>query len=315
MTAFLHHLALGAPLFALILVGYLLMRFAQWPQAMAQHLTTFVFSVGLPALLFRMMSDLSTLPPVDGRLLVAFFGGCLLVFLLGRLIAWKLFGLDGIGQSVFGVGCIFSNNIMLGLPLARASLGDPAIPSVALVLLFNALILWTLVSLSVEWHRHGSLSFKGFRDTLKGVLRNPIILAILAGTAFGLTGASLPDMLDTPLKMLGQTGMPLALVALGMSLAEYDLKAEWKVSLAIVIPKLLILPLIVFGLARLLGLPALETQVIVLLASIGQGANVFLMARQFRAVEGGMAGALIISTACSALTTPLLLALSSSGRI
>jgi predicted permease len=225
MTAFLHHLALGAPLFALILVGYLLMRFAQWPQAMAQHLTTFVFSVGLPALLFRMMSDLSTLPPVDGRLLVAFFGGCLLVFLLGRLIAWKLFGLDGIGQSVFGVGCIFSNNIMLGLPLARASLGDPAIPSVALVLLFNALILWTLVSLSVEWHRHGSLSFKGFRDTLKGVLRNPIILAILAGTAFGLTGASLPDMLDTPLKMLGQTGMPLALVALGMSLAEYDLKA------------------------------------------------------------------------------------------
>ena len=106
-----------------------------------------------------------------------------------------------------------------------------------------------------------------------------------------------------------------ALVALGMSLAEYDLKAEWKVSLAIVIPKLLILPLIVFGLARLLGLPALETQVIVLLASIGQGANVFLMARQFRAVEGGMAGALIISTASSALTTPLLLALTSSGRI
>jgi predicted permease len=145
--------------------------------------------------------------------------------------------------------------------------------------------------------------------------RIAIILAILAGTAFGLTGASLPDMLDTPLKMLGQTGMPLALVALGMSLAEYDLKAEWKVSLAIVIPKLLILPLIVFGLARLLGLPALETQVIVLLASIGQGANVFLMARQFRAVEGGMAGALIISTACSALTTPLLLALTSSGRI
>ena len=69
------------------------------------------------------------------------------------------------------------------------------------------------------------------------------------------------------------------------------------------------------GLVRLLGLPALETQVIVLLASIGQGANVFLMARQFRAVEGGMAGALIISTAASAITTPLLLALTSSGRI
>ncbi|WP_027457913.1 AEC family transporter [Dechloromonas agitata] len=312
MTAFLHHLTLGAPLFALILIGYLLMRFAGWPRTMAQHLTTFVFSVGLPAMLFRMMSDLSQLPPVDGRLLVAFFGGCLLVFLLGRLIAGKAFGLDGIGQSVFGVGCIFSNNIMLGLPLAKASLGDPAIPSVALVLLFNALILWTLVSLSVEWHRHGSLSLKGLRDTVQGVLRNPIILAILAGSAFGLSGAALPAMLDSPLKMLGQTGMPLALVALGMSLAEYNLKSEWKVSLAIVIPKLLILPLIVFGLARLLALPPLETRVIVLLASIGQGANVFLMARQFKAVEGGMAGALILSTALSAITTPLALAMAGS---
>ncbi|MDE1546771.1 AEC family transporter [Dechloromonas agitata] len=312
MTAFLHHLTLGAPLFALILIGYLLMRFAGWPRTMAQHLTTFVFSVGLPAMLFRMMSDLSQLPPVDGRLLVAFFGGCLLVFLLGRLIAGKAFGLDGIGQSVFGIGCIFSNNIMLGLPLAKASLGDPAIPSVALVLLFNALILWTLVSLSVEWHRHGSLSLKGLRDTVQGVLRNPIILAILAGSAFGLSGAALPAMLDSPLKMLGQTGMPLALVALGMSLAEYNLKSEWKVSLAIVIPKLLILPLIVFGLARLLALPPLETRVIVLLASIGQGANVFLMARQFKAVEGGMAGALILSTALSAITTPLALAMAGS---
>ncbi|NCU66796.1 AEC family transporter [Acidovorax sp. 210-6] len=312
MTAFLHHLTLGVPLFALILIGYLLMRFAGWPRTMAQHLTTFVFSVGLPAMLFRMMSDLSQLPPVDGRLLVAFFGGCLLVFLLGRLIAGKAFGLDGIGQSVFGVGCIFSNNIMLGLPLAKASLGDPAIPSVALVLLFNALILWTLVSLSVEWHRHGSLSLKGLRDTVQGVLRNPIILAILAGSAFGLSGAALPAMLDSPLKMLGQTGMPLALVALGMSLAEYNLKSEWKVSLAIVIPKLLILPLIVFGLARLLALPPLETRVIVLLASIGQGANVFLMARQFKAVEGGMAGALILSTALSAITTPLVLAMAGS---
>lgn len=309
MNAFLHHLALGVPLFALILLGYLLMRVGGWPKAMSHHLTTFVFSVGLPAMLFLMMSDLSTLPPVDGRLLIAFFGACLIVFAVGRVIAWKLFGLDGIGQSVFGIGCIFSNNIMLGLPLAKASLGDQAIPSVALVLVFNALILWSLVSLSVEWQRHGSLSFKGIRDTLKGVLRNPIILSILAGSAFGLTGASLPEIVDSPLRMIGQTGMPLALVALGMSLADYDLKDEWRISLGIVVPKLLLLPLVVFGLAKLIGLPAQETRVIVLLGSIGLGANVFLMARQFKAVEGGMAGALIMSTMCSAVTTPLFLAL------
>ena len=312
MDTFLHHVSLAAPLFSLVFVGYGLMRFSGWPVAMSDSLSRFVFSVAMPAMMFRLMSDFSKLPPVDARLLIAFFGGCLIVFFIGRLIAWKVFGMDGTAQSVFGLGGVFSNNVMLGLPLAKMALGDAAVPSVALVLIFNALILWTLVSLSVEWHRHGSLSLKGLRDTVQGVLRNPIILAILAGSAFGLSGAALPAMLDSPLKMLGQTGMPLALVALGMSLAEYNLKSEWKVSLAIVIPKLLILPLIVFGLARLLALPPLETRVIVLLASIGQGANVFLMARQFKAVEGGMAGALILSTALSAITTPLALAMAGS---
>jgi len=307
MNAFLHQLGLGAPLFALVLIGYLLIRAAGWPQAMARHLTTFVFSVGLPAMLFRMMSDLAQLPPVDGRLLIAFFGGCLGVFVLGRLLAWKAFGLDGIGQSVFGVGCIFSNNIMLGLPLARASLGEGAIPSVALILVFNALILWTLISISVEWHRHGRLSLKGLRDTLRGVLRNPIILSILGGAAFGLTGIALPEIVDSPLKMLGQTGMPLALVALGMSLADYDLRDQWRVSAGIAVLKLLVLPLGILGIARLIGLPPTETMVVVLLGSVGLGANVFLMARQFKAVEAGIAGAVILTTVGSAVTTPLLM--------
>ncbi len=308
MSEFLHHLALGTPLFALILLGYLLMRYAGWTQAMAQHLTTFVFSVGLPAMLFRMMTELSHLPPVDSRLLIAFFGGCLIVFVIGRLVAWKAFGLDGTGQSVFGIGCIFSNNIMLGLPLAKATLGDAAIPAVALVLVFNALILWSLVSVSIEWHRHGSLSLRGFRNTLKSVLRNPVILAILAGSSFGLSGGNLPESLDTPLKMLGQTGMPLALVALGMSLADYQLRDAWKTSLAISALKLILLPLVIWGLCLLIGLPKLETRVMVLLGSIGLGANVFLMSRQFKAVEGGIAGALILTTACSAVTTPFFVA-------
>ena len=122
---------------------------------MAESLSQFVFSVALPAMLFRLMSDFSKLPPVDVRLLIAFFGGCLIVFVIGRLIAWKLFALDGVSQSVFALGGVFSNNVLLGLPLAKVALGDAAVPSVALVLVFNALILWTLVTVSVEWAQHG----------------------------------------------------------------------------------------------------------------------------------------------------------------
>ena len=74
-------------------------------------------------MLFRMMCDFSQRPAVDARLLIAFFGSCLIVFVLGRLVARHLFRLDGVAGSVFALGGIFSNNVMLGLPIAGVMLG------------------------------------------------------------------------------------------------------------------------------------------------------------------------------------------------
>lgn len=312
MNTFAHHVELAAPLFVLVLAGYLLMRTCGWPKAMSENLSRFVFSVALPAMLFRLMSDLSQLPPVDARLLLAFFGGCLIVFVIGRLVAWRLFALDGVGQSVFALGGVFSNNVLLGLPLAKVALGDAALPSVALVLVFNALILWTLLTVSIEWARHGSFSLRGFAKTARGVLTNPIVAGILAGTLFGLTGLPLPAFVALPLAMVGQAAAPMALLALGMGLSEYGIRAGWRISLAISALKLVVQPLLVWLLARLIGLPAMETQVVVLLASLAVGANVYLMSRQFSTLEGPVASSLVLSTALAALTTPLALTL--TGR-
>jgi predicted permease len=309
VNTFFNHVALASPLFVLVFAGYLMMRWSGWPKSMSENLSRFVFSVALPAMLFRMMSDLSKLPPVDARLLMAFFGGCLIVFLIGRLVAWKLFALDGVAQSVFALGGVFSNNVLLGLPLAKVALGDAAVPAVALVLVFNALILWTLVTVSVEWARHGSFSLHGFAKMARGVLTNPIVAGILSGTLFGLSGLTLPAFIDAPLAMAGQAAAPMALIALGMGLAEYGVREGWKISVAISAVKLIVQPLVVWLLARLLGLPPMETQVVVLLASTAVGANVYLMSRQFASLEGPVASSLVLSTGLAALSTPLVLTL------
>lgn len=309
MAAFLHHLSLALPLFLLVFVGYAAMRLSGWPTVFSDSLTRFVFSVAMPALLFRLMADSAKMPPVDSRLLVAFFGGCLIVFIVGRIISWKLFALDGVSQSVFALGGIFSNCVMLGLPLAKVSFGDEAVPSVALVLVFNALILWTLVTVSVEWAKHGSFSMRGFARTARGVLTNPVVVGILSGTFFSLTGLSIPGFVDETLAMVGQAAAPMALIALGMGLAEYGVRDGWRISVAVSVVKLIVSPLVVWGLARLLGLPKMETQVVVLLASMSVGANVYLMSRQFKALEGPTASSLVLSTALAAVTTPLVLSL------
>jgi predicted permease len=304
-----HLVALTAPLFLLVLVGYALTRWGRWPTAASDALTRFVFSVAVPVFLFRLMSDYSRLPPVDARLLIAFFGGCLGVFLLGRFVARALFRLDGVGQSVLAIGGVFSNNVLLGVPIAQVTLGDAAMPTVSLVVVFNALVLWTLVTLSVEWARTGRTSLTGFARTAWNVTRNPVVAGILLGTAWGWAGMALPAFADRTLQLIGEAAVPLSLVALGMGLAQYGISEGWRESATISVLKLAALPLAVFALARLLDLPPTETRAIVLLASLPVGANVYLMSREFGALSGPVATSLVLSTALSAATTPVALAL------
>jgi predicted permease len=309
VSTFVHHLELSAPLFLLVLAGYALAASGRWPKAVSDALAKFVFAVAVPALLFSLMSDFSKLPPVDARLLIAFFGGCLIVFVLGRLVGLWLFGFNGVQQSVFALGGIFANNVLLGVPIVKATLGEAAMPSVALVLVFNSLTLWTLVTVSVEWARHGELSLRGFGNTLRSVLTNPIVASVLVGAAFGMSGLPLPAVIGTPLSLLGGSAVPLSLIVLGMGLAEYGIRSGWREAAVITAIKLVAQPLVVWALAYALGLPPVETQAVVLLSALAVGVNVYLMAREFDALQGPVAASMVMSTALSALTVPLTLSL------
>ena len=313
MHTFLSLIGLTAPLFVLVLLGYSLTRWAKWPKPVADALTRFVFSVAIPAFLFRLMSDFWRLPPVDARLLIAYFGACLIVFGLGRAIAQRFFQLDGVAQSVFALGGIFSNNVLLGVPLAKITLGEASIPVVSLVLVFNSLILWTLVTVSVEWARHRSMSWSGYLAAAKAVVTNPVVASILVGTAWGFTEIPLPGVLAQTLELISHAAVPLSLIALGMGLAEYPISEGWRTSAAICAVKLVAMPAAVFAIARWLGLGQLETQVVVMLAALPVGANVYLMSRQFNTLGGPVASSLVISTAISAATTPLILALTAAS--
>ncbi len=304
---FLGVVGLTAPLFLLVLVGYALSRWGDWPKTASDALTRFVFAVAIPALLFRLMSEFPRLPPVDARILFAYFGGCAITYAVARLVAARVFKMDGTQQSLFGMGTIFSNSVLLGIPLVKVTLGDDSLPVVSLILIFNSLLLWTLVTISVEWARNRDFSVRGIGRTAREVITNPVVAGILLGTAFGFTGLTLPAPIDQTLQLMGQAAVPMSLIVLGMGLAEYGVRDGWRPSLAITAMKLTLLPLTVYGLGRAMDLPLRELRTIVVLASLPIGANVYLMARQFRAMEGPVAASLVWSALVAAFTTPLLL--------
>lgn len=301
--------ALTAPLFLLVGVGYVLSRFGHWPKVVSDALTRFVFAVAVPALLFRLMSDFSRLPAVDSRLLIAYFGGCTITYVVARRFAAQVFAMDGVGRSVFGMGTIFSNNVLLGIPIAKVALGESSLSIVSLILIFNSFLLWTVVTISIEWARHRDLSLRGVLRTARDVLANPIVAAILLGTGFGFTGLPLPTIADATLALIAQAAVPMSLIVLGMGLAEFGVRKGWRESVAIAVLKMTLFPGAVFGVAWGLGLPARETQVVVTMAALPVGANVYLMARQFDALEGPVAASLVLTTVVAAVTTPLVIAL------
>ena len=302
---------LALPLYLLVLIGYLLARFGNWPKSIAEALSRFVFVIAIPSMLFGLTSDLSRLPPIDIRVLVAYFGACLVVFVIARVASAKLFHQDGVGQSVFAMGAIYGNIVMLGLPVAKAAIGEAAVPSIALILVTNALVMWTLVTTSVEWARGGSLSWHGVLATLRSIVTNPVVASILLGAAWSLTGLPLPSAVKGTLALLAQSAVPLALVTVGFGLAAYRIRDDLRESLAMSALKLVALPLLAWIIARLVGLPPLETQVVVLLSSIALGVNAYLMAREFKSLEGPVGTALLLSTAISAVTVPLVLLMTS----
>lgn len=313
MSAFSNYSILSLPLFGLVAAGVIIASLPRWRPEWTRKASTVVFAFVLPVMLFRMMSHRDAPPDVDARLLLAFFGGCLIVYGIGRIVAARAFHLDGASQSIFAMGGIFSNNVMLGLPIAKLTLGPAAIPAVALVLVFNALILWTLVSVSVEWAQHGQMSLAGIGKTLAAVARNPIVLAIVSGSIVGALELRIPGPIDTVMAAVGALAAPSALVALGMGLTAYRadraLSRRAAMSSAICTIKLFVHPLVVGALGWMLGLPALELKVVVLLASIAVGVNVYLMSIHFERLQQTIATSLLWSTALATLTTPLLLTL------
>jgi malonate transporter len=309
MREFLQIVELTSPLFLLVLVAYALARLSGVVRRLGDWLTRLVFGVALPVLLFRLMSGLPALPPTDPSLLIAFFTSCLAVFALGRVIAARMLGLERVAQSIFAVAGVFSNIVMLGVPLGTRVLGEAALPAISLVVVFNALILWSVVSVSIEWSKSGAATLRGLGRTALQVLANPVIVGILAGTAFGYAGFVVPPLVASGLDLIAAAAGPLSLFALGAGLAGYGVREGWRVNVAICVLKLVAQPLGVLLAAHAIGLPRLETQAIVLLAAMPVGANVYLMSRHFGTLGGPVAASMVLSTALAAVTVPAMLTL------
>ena len=298
------------PVFGLILCGYFLARSPVLSEEGAKGLTGFVFYVAIPALLFRTVVRGIKTEQLDFTIVYAYFTGAAVIFAVAMVIGRLLFRRSFAEQALMGMTSVFGNTVMLGLPLIYMAFGEAGVVPVSLIVAFHSTLLITATTILLELSRGQRRGYGVIIATaLTALLRNPVILALLAGFAWVATGLTLPTVADRFITLLSGAAAPCALAALGASLAAYRLGGDLRESAVVVGLKLLAMPAVVWLLCTwVFPIDPLWAAVAAIIAAQPVGANVFILAQQYDTYTARSASAVLISTILSVLVLALMIA-------
>jgi predicted permease len=293
------------PVFAMIALGYLAARFRLVDERTLQGMTLFVFGLAAPALLF-----IGGTRPHEGGggAVTALLTGSVLVYFASVAFARRVLRVSAAEAAIFALACVFGNSVMMGVPLVIAAYGEAGVPHLLAILALQTLVLLGTATVMTELGLNAAAPWRLLlRATAEGILRNPIVLAVIAAVLWNAFAWPVPGTVRRTLEFLGAAAPPLALFCLGGGLAGIAAAAMWRETLAIVAIKLLVLPLVVATLGWLLGLAPIEMAVAVTVAALPVGANAFILARRYATGADRSGSAVVISTAISVLTLSALI--------
>ncbi|MEY4751825.1 MAG: hypothetical protein RIQ60_4039 [Pseudomonadota bacterium] len=247
-------LSVTVPIYLLIALGWLCVRGGLFQKAEMRVLGRFVVGICLPALVFNALSQRNFAEVLHPGYLVAYAGGSLLVQL--GTVWWqrRLRGRSLDDAALRALGVSSSNSGFAGFPIAQQLIGPVAGVAMALNMLVENLVVVPLaLALADNGQQPQSRVWTGIVFSLKGLLRNPLIQAILAGLACAMVGWKPPEPVARTIALMSTASSPLALFLIGGTLAGLQIRAKLLHEVAqVVFGKLVLMPAAVFALLWLL---------------------------------------------------------------
>jgi len=306
------------PVFGMIVLGFGFTRARIFDAAAGRGLSLFVFNLAIPALLFKTVATMGAQQGAPWELWIAFFGGLFITWVAAALVSRFVPSLDVSGGAAASMAAGFGNLALLGTPLALSHFGQQVAIPLGMILSIHAPILWFTAMLHrALFQTSQSISIAGTaRDLFRNLATNAIVLGLLAGTLWRLTGWGLHPVFGTMLDMLADASVPTALFALGVSLAGYSLKGSWSGMFTLIGLKMLLMPVLVFILVHyVVSIPPLWGHVAILFAAMPTGANAFLFSQRNNEAVAAVSGAIALGTALAAVSASILLYLMDLGVI
>ena len=301
------------PVVLLIAIGFAAGRLRLIRGEAVRDLSNLVFLVLVQALLFRTMAT-AHLERLDLRSVA-------LYYIVAGAMFFALLFIQGLNSrsAVVALAAIFSNTLMIGVPLVQLAYGQAGLVHLFTLISMHALVLLTLATVVIELlvaREQAANGQQGHRPiaatvarAVKNAILHPVPLPIIAGFLYSLTGWGLHPVVERPLKLLGDAFGPVALVLVGVTLAQTAIGPHLRGATGISLLKCVVHPLLMALAGWALGFGGLALSVMVVAAALPVGANVFLFSQRYHKAEELVTASVAVSTAVAVVTVSITMAL------
>lgn len=278
------------PIFLVVLVGFLYGRRHAPDMEAANRINLDVFTP------FLILSVFASRPLNLGEYVPLAVGGVLVTLVpgLGALLLARLLKVQ---WKTFVPPMMFKNSGNMGLPLFLFTFGEAYMPAAVILFIIENTLHFTVGMWMLNPRTHLLL-----------VLRNPMIMAALAGLLIAGTGIVLPEWLVRSLQLLGDIAVPLMLFSLGVRLVKLDLTG-WRIGLVSALAAPLLGLAVAWPLILILDLSPVQQGMLILFGALPPAVLNYLVAERYNQQPEQVAAMVLFANAASILVIPLILAL------
>ncbi len=291
------------PVFAVIGLGYLLARYKIIRPTWTNALNKFVYYVSLPALI---ITSFETITWGADTLQFLLFHFVLIaassVILLALLSGLRLNAKTKVTAIIAG---LIGNTAYMGFPILNSTIPEANLAqamAAATIQLISGIIVAILI---IEYF---ILKSKRLSTYSTDIFKNPLMISVAAGVLLSaLPHSILPNGAWEPIRMLGTTASPLALFTLGSFMFGKFHKLQLSGTTAVIVIKLILLPLVTWQLVNWLGFTGPEISASVIISAMPAAVTTFILAEKYQLNQELAANSILFGTLLSAITLPFLL--------
>ncbi|MEO1796375.1 MAG: AEC family transporter [Pseudomonadota bacterium] len=283
-------LEIVAPVFALAGIGFVWVKLGL--EYRVEFVTRLAMTLGIPALIFVALMETEIDPSALSRIVLASVATYAALTVAVGMIVW----FAGLNSRTWHAPLVMSNTGNIGLPLAFFAFGDEGLGFAVAVFAVSTVYAFTF-GLWLVTRTSNPLN----------LIKEPMVGATLLGALFLWQGWQTPDVVTNTLRLIGQLGIPLMLITLGVAIARIS-PSNISRSAIMAVVKIALCAGVATAIGLAFDLPKVAFGILILQFAAPAAVTSYLIAEKYGADAEPVAGLVVLTTALSVITLPLILA-------